>query len=76
MKNINKLSLSLIAIALMGSFSATAQNSVLSVPAVLETRSHFADAQGNFTDVDDPAIWIHPTNKAKSIVVTTLKKGA
>lgn len=75
MKNINKLSLSLIAIGLMGSFYATAQNSVLSVSPVLETRSHFADAQGNFTDVDDPAIWIHPTNKAKSIVVTTLKKG-
>lgn len=44
------------------------------IPAI-ETRSHYSDAQGNFTDVDDPAIWVHPTDKSKSLVVTALKKG-
>lgn len=45
------------------------------VTATLETRSHFDDAAGLNTDVDDPAIWIHPTDKTKSIVAATLKEG-
>ena len=52
----------------------TAQN-IATVTASVETRSHFKDAQGNLTDVDDPAIWVNPTDKSKSLVVTTLKKG-
>jgi 3-phytase len=75
MKHYKTIALSLIAMSVAGSFSLKAQNSILSVTPVLETRSHFDDAEGNFTDVDDPAIWIHPSNKAKSIVVTTLKQG-
>jgi 3-phytase len=50
-------------------------NKVETVIASVETRSHYKDAQGNFTDVDDPAIWVNPTDKSKSLVVTTLKKG-
>ena len=45
------------------------------VTAVLETRGHFDDAAGLNTDVDDPAIWIHPTDKTQSIVAATLKEG-
>jgi 3-phytase len=45
------------------------------VTATLETRSHFDDDVGFNTDVDDPAIWIHPSDKSKSIVAATLKGG-
>ena len=45
------------------------------VTAELETRGHFDDAAGLNTDVDDPAIWIHPTDKTQSIVAATLKEG-
>jgi len=48
---------------------------VKSVTPTLETRSHFKDELGSLTDVDDPAIWIHPSDKSRSIVVSTLKRG-
>ncbi|MFT4636080.1 MAG: 3-phytase [Chitinophagales bacterium] len=46
-----------------------------SVTATLETRSHFDDHAGLNTDVDDPAIWIHPKDKSKSMIAATLKQG-
>lgn len=63
----------LLALSIQANVSAKTQ--VIEINAALETRSHFADSQGNFTDVDDPAIWIHPTKKKHSIVITALKKG-
>ncbi len=47
----------------------------VSVHATLETRPHFDDAPGIFTDVDDPAIWIHPGNPADSLIAGALKEG-
>jgi 3-phytase len=47
----------------------------VSVTAALETRPHFDDTYGNFTDVDDPAIWIHPQDPGASLVAGTLKYG-
>ena len=58
---------------LVASVSALAATPQLS--PVLETRSHFNDKAGNFTDVDDPAIWIHPDDASRSLVVGTLKEG-
>jgi 3-phytase len=55
--------------------TASKVNKIETVTASVETRSHYKDAKGNFTDVDDPAIWVNPTDKSKSLVVTTLKKG-
>lgn len=46
-----------------------------SVKATLETRPHFDEAAGNFTDVDDPAIWVHPSRPGSSLVAGTLKEG-
>ena len=40
------------------------------VAAVLETRPSLDDA-----DADDPAIWVHPKDATKSLVVSTLKEG-
>ncbi|PKG81458.1 hydrolase [Colwellia sp. 75C3] len=55
--------------------TASKVNKIETVTASVETRPHYKDAKGNFTDVDDPAIWVNPTDKSKSLVVTTLKKG-
>lgn len=67
------MTLTLIATSII-SVAQPVKNITTVVPA-LETRSHYSDALGNFTDVDDPAIWVHPTDKNKSLVVTALKKG-
>jgi 3-phytase len=67
---------SLCAVALLASAHlASAAPGTASIQATLETRSHFDDAPGNFTDVDDPAIWIHPRHTASSLVAGTLKEG-
>ncbi|MER6319826.1 phytase [Streptomyces sp. NPDC001581] len=52
--------------------AAPAHAAAVSVTATVETApvSHSGDA------ADDPAIWVHPTDPAKSVVVATDKKGA
>ncbi|MFJ9935380.1 phytase [Streptomyces virginiae] len=52
--------------------AAPAHAAAASVTATVETApvSHSGDA------ADDPAIWVHPTDPAKSVVVATDKKGA
>ncbi|WP_404962255.1 phytase [Streptomyces sp. 147326] len=52
--------------------AAPAHAAAVSVTATVETVpvSHSGDA------ADDPAIWVHPTDPAKSVVVATDKKGA
>jgi 3-phytase len=45
------------------------------VRAVAETASNFDDDAGGNADADDPAIWVHPTRPADSIVVGALKNG-
>ncbi|WBB78874.1 phytase [Micromonospora sp. WMMD882] len=46
-----------------------------SVRAVTETPSLFDDGAGGDADADDPAIWLHPTDRARSLVVLTAKNG-
>ncbi|MER5929036.1 phytase [Streptomyces sp. NPDC002054] len=52
--------------------AAPAHAAAVSVTATVETApvSHSGDA------ADDPAIWVHPTDPARSVVVGTDKKGA
>jgi 3-phytase len=45
------------------------------VAAVLETRPSFDDDAGGGADADDPAIWVHPKDGTRSLVVSTLKEG-
>ncbi|MEU5789223.1 phytase [Micromonospora purpureochromogenes] len=45
------------------------------VRAVAETPSLFDDEAGGDADADDPAIWVHPTDRAGSLVVATAKNG-
>jgi 3-phytase len=45
------------------------------VAAVLETRPSLGDDEGGNADADDPAIWVHPKDATKSLVVSTLKEG-
>jgi 3-phytase len=44
------------------------------VPATLETEPFF-DNESDDADADDPAIWVHPETRARSIVIGTLKNG-
>ncbi len=41
----------------------------------LETPPLFDDEAGGDADVDDPAIWVHPTRKERSRVIVTAKNG-
>ncbi|MFJ6196057.1 phytase [Micromonospora sp. NPDC092111] len=45
------------------------------VRALAETPSLFDDSAGGDADADDPAIWVHPTDRAGSLVVATAKNG-
>ncbi|MGC4890150.1 phytase [Micromonospora sp. DT227] len=45
------------------------------VRAVTETPSLFDDEAGGDADADDPAIWVHPTDRAGSLVIATAKNG-
>lgn len=42
---------------------------------VLDMDADDAPADARLGDLDDPAIWVHPTDAAQSIVVTALKEG-
>lgn len=48
---------------------------VATVTATVETPALYDDAQGGNANGDDPAIWIHPTRRSKSLVVATAKEG-
>ncbi|MGW7342295.1 phytase [Streptomyces sp. NPDC054854] len=60
------------ALAALALAAAPAHAASVSVTATVETApvSHSGDA------ADDPAIWVHPTDPAKSVVVATDKNGA
>jgi 3-phytase len=61
-----------VALVVFISSGAAVAADPIEVQATLETEPFF-DADG--ADADDPAIWVHPSNGAKSIVVGTLKNG-
>ncbi|MFI5496728.1 phytase [Actinoplanes sp. NPDC051859] len=43
------------------------------ITATLETPALFDDEAGGDADADDPAIWVHPTDRARSLVIGTAK---
>ncbi|WP_344878569.1 phytase [Nonomuraea antimicrobica] len=48
---------------------------VAEVVAATETPPLYDDEAGGFANGDDPAIWVHPSRPAKSVVITTAKEG-
>lgn len=65
---------------------ALAGGGVLAAPAVaadrerrvvasVETPALFDDEAGGEADADDPAIWVHPSDRSRSLVVGTAKNG-
>ncbi len=46
-----------------------------SAAALLETPTVYDDDAGRDADADDPAIWVHPTDRRRSLVIATLKNG-
>lgn len=79
MKKITKLACYSLGLALISPWLAIAPayagDDIAEVHAELETRSHYDDHAGNNSDADDPAIWVHPENTARSLVISTLKEG-
>jgi 3-phytase len=45
------------------------------VTARVETPALFDDEAGGDADADDPAIWVHPRDRARSLVIGTAKNG-
>ncbi|MGW4940376.1 phytase [Actinoplanes sp. NPDC004185] len=45
------------------------------VTARAETPALFDDEAGGDADADDPAIWVHPSDRARSLVIGTAKNG-
>ena len=45
------------------------------VTARVETPSLYDDEAGGDADADDPAIWVHPTDRSRSRVIATAKNG-
>jgi 3-phytase len=62
------LALGVIAVPVVGAANADTPQ----VQAALETEPFF---DSDDADADDPAIWVHPTDRSKSIVAGTLKNG-
>jgi 3-phytase len=60
---------------LMPGSATAADDGLLPVVAQAETAPNFDDDAGGSADADDPAIWVHPSNPAHSLVVGTLKNG-
>ncbi|MFC0030732.1 phytase [Micromonospora chaiyaphumensis] len=55
--------------------AAPAADTPRPVRAVTETASLFDDEAGGDADADDPAIWVHPTDRAGSLVIAAAKNG-
>jgi 3-phytase len=67
----NRVLVLLVLVVAVGAGAALAADQVIA-PATLETEPFFAEDDA---DADDPAIWVHATDRANSIVVGTLKNG-
>ena len=68
----------LLSLAVPALLLAAAQAQASAAPVIkprLETPVLFDDDEGGNADVDDPAIWVHPTNKARSRVIVAAKNG-
>ncbi|MGI5212972.1 phytase [Plantactinospora sp. CA-290183] len=58
-----------------GATPAAAPAQPRSVSATVETPSLYDDEAGGNADGDDPAIWVHPGDRAGSLVIATAKNG-
>ncbi len=67
----------LLPLTIAGSAGAdeASRSQLARVTARAETASNFDDEAGGFRDADDPAIWVHRSRPADSVVVGTLKDG-
>ncbi|MDG9670508.1 phytase [Hahella sp. CR1] len=59
----------------LAALSAQALAAPPEVVARFETEAFYDDDAGKNSDADDPAIWAHPEDPAKSLVIATLKEG-
>ncbi|GAA1617028.1 phytase [Actinoplanes couchii] len=58
-----------------GAPAFAAQRPPREITAAVETPALFDDEAGGDTDADDPAIWVDPADKSRSLVIGTAKNG-
>ncbi|MFC4119764.1 phytase [Nonomuraea zeae] len=76
MRPLPRLSLAALMFTLAAGVAVPASGST--VPTVhpdVETPALYDDEAGGNSNGDDPAIWVHPSDSDKSVVVTTAKEG-
>ncbi|GAA2209032.1 phytase [Nonomuraea monospora] len=76
MRPLPRLSLAALMVTLVAGMAVPASGST--VPTVhpdVETPALYDDEAGGNSNGDDPAIWLHPSDSGKSVVVTTAKEG-
>ncbi|MEU4512492.1 phytase [Nonomuraea wenchangensis] len=76
MRPLPRLSLAALMFTLAAGLAVPASGST--VPTVhpdVETPALYDDEAGGNSNGDDPAIWVHPSDSGRSVVVTTAKEG-
>ncbi|MGW5158614.1 phytase [Nonomuraea wenchangensis] len=76
MRPLPRLSLAALMFTLAAGMAVPASGStVATVYPDVETPALYDDEAGGNSNGDDPAIWVHPSDSGKSVVVTTAKEG-
>ncbi|GAA3468316.1 phytase [Nonomuraea roseola] len=76
MRPLSRLVLTVVTFSLIGGMATPAMSHGLpSVDPEAETPALFDDEAGHNANGDDPAIWLHPSQSGKSVVITTAKEG-
>ncbi|MEU6795925.1 phytase [Nonomuraea wenchangensis] len=76
MRPLPRLSLAALMFTLAAGMAVPASGStVATVHPDVETPALYDDEAGGNANGDDPAIWVHPSDSGKSVVVTTAKEG-
>ncbi|MEW9555454.1 phytase [Nonomuraea sp. NPDC050783] len=76
MRPLPRLSLAALIVTLAAGTAVPASGStVATVHPDVETPALYDDEAGGNSNGDDPAIWVHPSDSSRSVVVTTAKEG-
>lgn len=76
MFTMNKTTLAIFGLAIsLSGCSTLSDGRSATVTALYESEGYFNDKEGGKIDADDPAIWVHPTDPSRSLVIAALKEG-
>ncbi|MEV0147154.1 MULTISPECIES: phytase [unclassified Nonomuraea] len=76
MRPLSRLLLAALTFTVAGGLAVPAAGSgVASIDPDVETPALFDDEAGGNANGDDPAIWVHPSDSGRSVVISTAKEG-